>query len=241
MDEFRGENKIVLRGQLAGQPALSHKNHGVDYYVVPLRVPRLSGVDDVVNLLTSSPDPDLWTQGQWVDVEGEVRSYNNRSGAGSKLVITVLVRSARPGEAEEGENRLLLAGALCRKPAVRRTPLGREICDLLLAVNRPYGRADYLPCIAWGSLAAHCGGLDVGDKLRLEGRLQSRQYHKLIDGEQVERTAFEISVMNLLDSAEQASARELGAERGRAEGRCAPRRPGRIGVKATERSDVCAA
>ena len=212
MDEFRGENKIVLRGQLAGQPALSHKNHGVDYYVVPLRVPRLSGVDDVVNLLTSSPDPDLWTQGQWVDVEGEVRSYNNRSGAGSKLVITVLVRSARPGEAEEGENRLLLAGALCRKPAVRRTPLGREICDLLLAVNRPYGRADYLPCIAWGSLAAHCGGLDVGDKLRLEGRLQSRQYHKLIDGEQVERTAFEISVMNLLDSAEQAAARELGAE-----------------------------
>ena len=85
---------------------------------------------------------------------------------------------------------------------VRRTPLGREICDLLLAVNRPYGRADYLPCIAWGSLAAHCGGLDVGDALRLEGRLQSRQYHKLIDGEQVERTAFEISVMNLLDGAD---------------------------------------
>ena len=212
MDEFRGENKILLRGQAAAPPALSHRNHGVDYYVTPLRVPRLSGVDDVVNLLTSSPDPDLWTQGQWVDVEGEVRSYNNRSGAGSKLVITVLVRSARPGEAEEGENRLLLAGALRRKPAVRHTPLGREICDLLLAVNRPYGRADYLPCIAWGSLAAHCGGLDVGDKLRLEGRLQSRQYHKLIDGEQVERTAFEISVMNLLDSAEQASARELGAE-----------------------------
>ena len=198
MDEFRGENKIVLRGQGQGEPAFSHRNHGVDYYVVPLRVPRLSGVDDVLNLVTSNPDPALWTPGQWVGAEGEVRSYNHRSGTGSKLVITVLVRSAWPETAEEGENRLVLAGALCRKPVLRRTPLGREICDLLLAVNRPYGRADYLPCISWGSLAAHCGGLDVGDRLRLEGRLQSRQYHKLIDGEQVERTAFEISVMNLL-------------------------------------------
>ena len=196
MDEFRGENKIVLRGQTAGAPVRSHQNHGVEYYVVPLRVPRLSGVDDMLNLVT--PDPAAWTVGQWMSVQGEVRSYNNRTGQGSKLVITVLARSAQPDTVEEGENRLVLAGALCRKPAVRRTPLGREICDLLLAVNRPYGRADYLPCIAWGSLAVHCGGRDVGDKLRLEGRLQSRQYHKLIDGEQVERTAFEISVMNLL-------------------------------------------
>ena len=198
MDDYRGENRIVLRGQAAGEPALSHRNHGVDYYVAPLRVPRLSGVDDVLNIVTADPDPALWAAGQWVSVQGEVRSYNNRSGQGSKLVITVLARSAQPDTVEEGENRLVLSGALCRKPVVRRTPLGREICDILLAVNRPYGRADYLPCIAWGSLAAHCGELDVGDQLRLEGRLQSRQYPKLIDGEQVERTAFEISVMNLL-------------------------------------------
>ncbi|MDE6280816.1 MAG: single-stranded DNA-binding protein [Oscillospiraceae bacterium] len=198
MDDYRGENKIVLRGQAAGEPALSHRNHGVDYYVAPLRVPRLSGVDDVLNIVTANPDPALWAVGQWVSVQGEVRSYNNRSGQGSKLVITVLARSVQPDTVEEGENRLVLSGALCRKPVVRRTPLGREICDILLAVNRPYGRADYLPCIAWGSLAAHCGELDVGNQLRLEGRLQSRQYHKLIDGEQVARTAFEISVMNLL-------------------------------------------
>ena len=203
MEEYKGENRIVLRGQAAGEPVPSHRNHGVDYYVVPLRVPRLSGTDDVLKLVTADPDPALWTPEQWVSVQGEVRSYNNRSGQGSKLVITVLVRSARPDAPEEGENRLVLAGALCRRPVVRRTPLGREICDLLLAVNRPYGRADYLPCIAWGSLAAHCGELDVGDKLRLEGRLQSRQYHKLIDGEQVARTAFEISVMNLLPEEDQ--------------------------------------
>lgn len=202
MDEYRGENKILLRGQAAGTPVLSHHNHGVDYYAVPLRVPRLSGVDDMLNIVTADPAPGLWAPGRWLGVEGEVRSYNNRSGQGSKLVITVLARSVQPSELEEGENRLVLAGALCRRPTVRRTPLGREICDLLLAVNRPYGRADYLPCIAWGSLAAHCGGLDVGQRLRLEGRLQSRQYHKLIEGEQVERTAFEVSVMNLLDSAD---------------------------------------
>ena len=200
MDEFRGENKIVLRGQAAGQPLPSHQNHGVSYYLVPLRVPRLSGVDDMLNVV--SADPALWTPGEWVSVAGEVRSYNNRTGTGSKLVITVLAREVAPSRLEEGENRLSLGGALCRRPTLRRTPLGREICDLLLAVNRPYGRADYLPCIAWGSLAAHCGALDVGDRLRLEGRLQSRQYHKLVDGEQVERTAFEVSVMNLLDSAE---------------------------------------
>jgi len=171
----------------------------VDYYIAPLRVPRLSGTDDVLNIVTADPAPAVWMPGRWVSVQGEVRSYNNRSGQGSKLVITVLARSACPDGLEEGENRLVLAGVLCRRPVARRTPLGREICDLLLAVNRPYGRADYLPCIAWGSLAAHCAGLDVGDRLRLEGRLQSRQYHKLIDGEQVERTAYEISVMNLLN------------------------------------------
>ena len=204
MQEFRGENKIVLRGQAAREPIRSHQNHGVDYYLVPLRVPRLSGTDDVLNIVTADPDPGLWATGNWVTVQGEVRSYNNRSGQGSKLVITVLARSACSDELGEGENRLVLAGVLCRKPVVRRTPLGREICDLLLAVNRPYGRADYLPCIAWGSLAVHCGELDVGDRLRLEGRLQSRQYHKLIDGEQVERTAFEISVMNLLPDEEDA-------------------------------------
>ncbi len=204
MQEYKGENKIVLRGQGVGEPMRSHQNHGVDYYVVPLRVPRLSGTDDVLNIVTADPDPAVWTPGKWVGVQGEVRSYNNRSGQGSKLVITVLARSVCPDEAQEGENRLVLAGALCRKPVVRRTPLGREICDLLLAVNRPYGRADYLPCIAWGSLAAHCGELDVGDHLRLEGRLQSRRYHKLINGEQVERTAFEISVMNLLQEDEAA-------------------------------------
>ncbi|MDD6161103.1 MAG: single-stranded DNA-binding protein [Oscillospiraceae bacterium] len=198
MIEHKGENRISLQGQVAGVPQLTHRNHGVDYYTVPFRVPRLSGAEDVVNLVTNLPDERLWQPGNWLGVEGEVRSYNNRTGTLPRLVITVLVRAAQPCAATRGENRLVLRGVVCKTPVRRRTPLGREICDLLLAVNRPYGRADYLPCIAWGSLAALCGGMEVGETLRLEGRLQSRTYRKLTpEGEEM-RTAYEISVMNLL-------------------------------------------
>ena len=198
MAEYKGENRISLQGQVAGVPVLTHQNHGVDYYTVPLRVPRLSGAEDVLNLVTDQRQPECWIPGQWLYVEGEVRSYNNRRGVGPRLVITVLVRTAQPCEPSEGINCLVLSGTLCKTPTRRRTPLGREICDLLLAVNRPYGRADYLPCIAWGSLAALCGSMDVGTELRLEGRLQSRAYRKVTPDGEEQRVAYEISVMNLL-------------------------------------------
>ena len=203
MAECNGENKISLQGIVAGEPVLSHQNHGVTYYTVPFRVPRLSGAEDMLNLVVPQHDMWQWTQGTWMRVEGEVRSYNNRSGMGPRLVITVLVRRAISCEASEGENRLILTGVLCKQPVRRRTPLGREICDLLLAVNRPYGRADYLPCIAWGSLAALCGSMEVGEVIRLEGRLQSRKYRKVTPDGEEERTAFEVSVMNLLSEEDQ--------------------------------------
>ena len=198
MTEYKGENRISLRGYVAGEPELTHRNHGVDYFTVPFCVPRLSGAEDEVNLVVGRPAPGLWKVGEWLAVEGEVRSYNNRSGVGPRLVITVLVRSVLPVPPSEGENRLTLAGVLCKPPVRRRTPLGREICDLLLAVNRSYGRADYLPCIAWGSLAALCGSMDVGTPLRLEGRLQSRSYRKVTDEGEETRVAYEVSIMNLL-------------------------------------------
>lgn len=193
------ENRALLRGTAAAEPVLSHETHGVVYETFPLAVRRLSGSEDRVNVLVPRAllEQRPVTEGMELEVEGEVRSFNNKSGKGSRLVITLYAKELRPA-AGEHENQLLLAGVLCKPPVVRRTPLGRDICDLMLAVNRRYGRADYLPCIAWGSLSTHCGGLEVGDRLRLEGRLQSRQYHKIVDGEQVERTAFEISVMNLL-------------------------------------------
>ena len=160
---------------------------------------RLSGVEDRLHVVL--PDgllPQLGPPvlGQEVTVTGEVRTFNNRSGPGSKLVISTFARSILPCSGPD-ENRLELTGTLCKPPALRSTPLGRTICDMILAVNRRYSRADYLPCIAWGSLAHLCGSLSVGDRVRLTGRLQSRLYNKTIEGRLEERTAFEVSIMSL--------------------------------------------
>ena len=192
------ENHAALRGTVDALPVFSHENHGVEYQVFPLAVPRLSGTVDRLNVVAARPllERRPLTPGDRVEVQGEVRSFNNRTGPGSRLVITLFARSVAPTR-EEPANQLTLAGVLCKPPILRRTPLGREICDLMLAVNRKYGRADYLPCIAWGALARRCGGLEVGDGVRLEGRLQSRIYQKVVEGVVQDRTAFEISVMRL--------------------------------------------
>lgn len=192
------ENHIVLAGTVGGEAVPSHENHGITYLRFPLRVCRLSGVEDVLNVVAARP---LLEQcpvrpGEPLTVEGEVRSYNNRSGTGSKLIITVYAKTVERSGGPH-RNDLILAGVLCKPPVLRRTPLGREICDMMLAVNRRYGRADYLPCIAWGGLAAWCSRLEVGDALKLNGRLQSRDYIKEKDGRTEQRTAFEISVMSL--------------------------------------------
>ena len=195
-----GENSILLRGRLLAAPVPSHQNHQIQFFLLPLEVCRLSGAADKLDVI--APQRLLETlphlqAGQRLQATGEVRTYNNRSGVGRRLVITVYARSLSLTQDEEDENRLTLAGCLCRPPNLRVTPLGRSICDLTLAVNRAYGRADYLPCIAWGSVAHRCAVLDVGDPLRLEGRLQSRVYTKVLEGRAEERTAFEVSVMRL--------------------------------------------
>ncbi len=193
------ENKILLRGRLESGPVLSHTNHGVDYFLLPILVRRLSGAEDRLNAMASRAqlEPLGLEPGDLVTIRGEVRTFNNRSGVGSRLVVSVFVRELSR-EAGEEENRLELAGTICKPPSLRSTPLGRTICDMILAVNRRYGRADYLPCIAWGSLAHRCGALDVGDRLRLNGRLQSRGYTKTLeDGRVEERTAFEVSIMSM--------------------------------------------
>ena len=196
------ENHAVLRGTAAAEPVFSHTNHGVDFFLFPLTVPRLSGAEDRLNVV--APAPLLagfpLIPGRQVEVAGEVRTFNNRTGPGSRLVITLLPRTLTETE-EPPCNQLTLSGVLCKPPILRRTPLGREICDLMLAVNRRYGRADYLPCIAWGALAQRCAGLAVGDGVALEGRLQSRLYQKVVEGAVQERTAFEVSVTTLVPAA----------------------------------------
>lgn len=192
-------NRIQLHGSLAAAPIFSHRNHEVDFYQFPLSVPRLSGVEDRLNVVAAQrvleqlPTLEL---GQEVTVSGEVRTFNNRTGVGNRLVISVFARELVLEEGE-GDNRLELSGTVCKQPLLRATPLGRTICDLILAANRRYGRADYLPCIAWGSLAHRCGGLNVGERIRLNGRLQSRRYTKLVEGQLAERMAFEVSIMSL--------------------------------------------
>ncbi|MCI8539325.1 MAG: single-stranded DNA-binding protein [Oscillospiraceae bacterium] len=195
------ENTIDLVGEAVSEPVFSHSNHGEDYYKLPLRVLRLSGFEDVVNLTVSRSllEECPAVPGGQLKVSGEVRSYNNKSGEGSRLVITVYVKTMSPADGEHS-NQLRLAGVLCKPPIYRRTPLGREICDLMLAVNRKYGRADYLPCIAWGSLAKRCGGLNVGDGLQVEGRLQSRIYHKVLGTYSEQRVAYEVSIMGMSPS-----------------------------------------
>ena len=194
------KNKILLRGRLDALPTPSHVNHGVEYFMLPLAVRRLSGAEDLLHVVAAREQLDAFPlePGSPLTVQGEVRTFNNRSGVGSRLVVSVFARTLSQEEGED-ENRLELSGTLCKPPVLRTTPLGRTICDMILAINRRYGRADYLPCIAWGSLAYRCGEMAVGDHLALEGRLQSRIYTKEVDGQLQERTAFEVSVMSLAD------------------------------------------
>ena len=192
------ENRIVLHGRVESTPKVSHMNHGEEYSIFSLCASRLSGVEDRLNVVVSNAllnDCPL-KAGDEVTVYGEVRSFNNKSGIGSRLVITVFARELRREQAED-ENALELAGTLCKAPVYRRTPLGRDICDMMLAVNRRYGRTDYLPCIAWGTLARKCREMNIGDALEIAGRLQSRVYVKRIGEENQERTAFEVSVMSV--------------------------------------------
>lgn len=197
------QNCVELCGTAAEAPVLSHENHGERFYRFALRVERLSGQADLPVVLAGGRLLSLCPveRGTPLRVTGQLRSFNNKSGVGSRLVITVFARTLACGD-DVPCNCIRLSGALCKQPVLRRTPLGRSICDMVLAVNRRYGRADYLPCIAWGQTAAQVAALGVGERLALEGRVQSRTYLKQLPGGAEERTAFEVSVMRLLDEAQ---------------------------------------
>ena len=196
MDETR--NDLLLRGTAAAEPAFSHENHGQRFYRFPLSVRRLSGQADVLQVIATGEQLShlLPLTGRRLEIQGQLRSFNNKSGQGSRLVISAFTRLLVETEGED-VNIIELKGAICKPPVLRRTPLGRCICDMMRAVNRRYGRADYLPCIAWGQVAMVTGQLPVGSTLALEGRVQSRVYTKVFDGVPQERTAYEVSIMRL--------------------------------------------
>ena len=194
----KNQNQVELCGTVEDAPAFSHENHGERFYRFSLAVPRLSGQVDRLPVVVPVALLERVEIGGRAHVTGQLRSFNNKSGQGSRLVITVLAQDIRPG-GPESCNHILLSGTLCKPPVLRRTPLGRSICDLMLAVGRRYGRADYLPVIAWGQLALKAGSMTVGDRLCLEGRVQSRVYTKLLEEGPQERTAYEVSMMHLTD------------------------------------------
>ena len=192
------QNDVLLEGYPASSPEWSHENHGTQFYRFLLEVPRLSGTPDILPVLLRADLLDRAGNQGPLRIRGQLRSFNNRSGVGNKLVLTVYATDIQPGTGESC-NQILLTGSLCKPPIFRRTTLGRSICDLMLAVPRRYGRADYLPVIAWGQLAVQASCLGVGDSLSLEGRVQSRAYHKVTGSGTEERTAYEVSMMHLLE------------------------------------------
>ncbi len=195
MDMIYENNRIQLCGTVSAAPVFSHMGRGQQFYSFPLEIRRLSGNSDTVNIILRAGQLSSagFTPGERLFITGQLRSYNNRRGEGAKLVITVLARDICPAQ-EPDENSVLLCGTICKSPNPRVTPMGRDICDLMLAVNRHYGRSDYLPCICWGVRAREAAAWEVGSSIRLEGRLQSRRYIKLTEAGPVERTAFEVSV-----------------------------------------------
>ena len=189
-------NRITLRGVLTELPQFSHENHGRQFYRFTLEVQRLSGAVDTLPLLAPRHIVDCLdpTGGSMIYVEGQVRSHNVRSESGRHLLIFVFANVVEVQDGEP-ENCVYLQGPLCREPTYRRTPLGREICDVMLSVPRAFHRADYLPCILWGKIAQQVSRLHTGDELYVEGRLQSRIYTKLTENGAIERTAYEISAL----------------------------------------------
>ena len=189
-------NCITLRGTLVELPKFSHENHGRRFFRFYLEVPRLSGTADILPVIAEEAllqdiDP---CGGEMITVTGQIRSHNCRTETARRLMVFVFAATVC---AEDGQpiNDCILEGPICKAPTYRRTPLGREICDVMLAVPRAFRRADYLPCILWGRTAQEISACRVRDRIRICGRLQSRIYTKLTEDGPLERTAYEISAL----------------------------------------------
>ncbi len=189
-------NHITLRGSLLSMPLYSHENHGRRFFRFYLEVPRLSGAVDVLPVIAREDVLNAMelSDGEMLTVTGQVRSHNVREDSRRRLLIFVFANLIVCADGEP-LNAGVLEGPLCREPTYRKTPLGREICDVMLAVPRAFRRADYLPCILWGRTALECAQFHTRDILRITGRLQSRTYTKVLESGSEERTAYEISAL----------------------------------------------
>ena len=194
------QNEALMRGIVQSEPQLSHITAEHTFFTFPIAVARLSGTEDVLNVVT--PDTTLSAcpieRGGFLEIIGSVRSRNTHENEKYRLILTVYAHELRsPPDGAEPYNHIQIEGVICKPPIYRITPLGREVCDIMLAVRRRYGRADFLPLIAWGKNAISAKDYQVGDRLGCEGRFQSREYTKIIEGVEVVKTAYEVSLSPL--------------------------------------------
>lgn len=202
MENYIANNRAEVIGNVLDEPILSHEIYGEKFYLFTLSVPRLSGTADNVKVMISERLMQEVTvkEGVRVEVEGQFRSYNSYENGDNRLILTVFAKDIRYAEDDEEKNpnSLYLNGFICKAPVYRTTPFGREITDLLLAVNRSYNKSDYIPVIAWGRNARYCKNINVGDNIKIWGRIQSRVYQKHIsEDEVIEKTAYEVSVSRM--------------------------------------------
>ena len=202
-DKIIENNQVTIIGEVASEFTFSHEVFGEGFYMVDVLVKRLSNSDDRIPLMISERLIDVSQDytGEYIMATGQFRSYNQHEEKKNRLVLSVFVREVSFVEEElDGAktNSILLDGYICKRPIYRKTPLGREIADLLLAVNRPYGKSDYIPCICWGRNARFASGFEVGEHVQVLGRIQSREYvKKLSETETEKRIAYEVSVSKL--------------------------------------------
>ncbi|WP_372994900.1 single-stranded DNA-binding protein [Lutispora sp.] len=201
VDKIISNNVVTVSGVVKDNPVFSHEMFGEDFYNVNLIVPRLSDVSDELPVTISER---LMVginieKGTQLLIEGQLRSYNKFIDGSNKLILTVFARNVSLSDEElKNPNQIFLDGYICKKPIYRTTPFGREITDMLIAVNRPYNKSDYIPCIAWGRNARYSEKLQVGDRIKIWGRIQSREYQKKISEEEIiTRVAYEVSISKM--------------------------------------------
>jgi single-stranded DNA-binding protein len=200
-DKVIESNNVTVYGVVTSKPEFSHEMYGEGFYMVYLEVPRLSDISDILPVTISERliQGLNITVGSTLLVEGQLRSYNKYQEGSNKLILTIFARNLKAEDQEvKNPNQIYLDGYICKKPIYRTTPFGREITDMLLAVNRPYNKSDYIPCIAWGRNARYSENLKVGERIRIWGRIQSRNYQKKVsENEVITRTAYEVSISKM--------------------------------------------
>lgn len=200
MNNIQENNQVTISGDISSRFIFNHELFGEKFYLVDVRVRRTSGTCDFLPVMVSerlaSVSEDL--TGVFVKVSGNFRSFNKHENGKSRLILSVFAKDFEIGIPEENENIIFLDGFICKTPVYRKTPLRREIADVLLAVNRSYGKTDYIPCICWGRNARFATRLKVGKRIKVFGRVQSRNYIKrCADGREEDRTAYEVSASRI--------------------------------------------